>query len=98
MPCDFVAWLIFIGDLLALSLVAYGVFLAPATNPRSIAGAGIVLLGYAAIGWLVVPRLRARNSADVEAAQWAGLGSGAVFAAEIRLEYVLLPDDNTRWD
>ena len=71
--CGFVGWLIVSGTIIALGLVAYGAFLAPATSRLSIVGAALVLIAYGALGWAVVPRFQARCPAAVEIAQWAGL-------------------------
>ncbi|HTQ56331.1 MAG TPA: hypothetical protein VMI94_17805 [Bryobacteraceae bacterium] len=96
-PGRFVSWWIVIGSLAGLALVGYGVYRTPATSRLSIAAAVIVLLVYVALGRAGVPRLCGRYPAAVKAALWAGLAAGAVFAAEICLEYVLLPKDNTAW-
>ncbi len=85
---------LFFGVLVALGLVLLGWMLIPATNPLSVAGASAVLVVYGAAFYFVLPRVSA------DAAKWArlfGLLAGAVFAAEILLEYVLLPKDNTSW-
>jgi hypothetical protein len=83
-----------LGILIALGLVLLGWALIPATNPVSVAGACAVLVVYGAAFYFVLPRV----SPDV--AKWArlfGLLAGGVFAAEILLEYALLPKDNTSW-
>ncbi len=95
--CNFPCWCIVVGSVVALCLVGYGVFLTPATSPLSIAAAVTVLLAYAATGWFVMPLLSDRYPATVNVATWAGLTAAMVFAAEICLEYVLLPKDNAPW-
>ncbi len=83
--------------LVSLGLVGYGVFRTPSTSPLSIAAAAIALVVYGAVGWLIVPRLQHARPELVDVAMYAGLASGAIFAGEICLEYILLPADNTAW-
>jgi hypothetical protein len=85
-----------LGSLTALLLIAYGVFRTPTTSMLSVAAAALVLVVYAAIGWFSIPRLAASAPAILSVAQLAGGLAGTIFAAEIILEYLLLPTDNTR--
>jgi hypothetical protein len=77
-----------------LALVFLGRFLAPAASLLSLAGAGLVLVLYGLAGWFGFRRL---HPEILTLAGFFGLLAGAIFAAEICLEYVLLPQDNTRW-
>ena len=83
-----------LGVLVALGLVLLGWAMIPATNLLSVAGACAVLVVYGAAFYFVLPRV------ETDVAKWArlfGLLAGTVFAAEILLEYALLPKDNTSW-
>ena len=77
-----------------LALVAYGFAEHPHASLLSVAAAAAILLGYGAFG-LRLKRLR--SSVDLRTASVAGLAAGAVFAAEILLEYVCLPPNNVVW-
>ena len=83
-----------IGVCIALGLVLLGWALIRATNPLNLAGAGAILIIYGLVFYFGLSRL----SPDVlKWAQLFGLLAGAVFIAEILLEYALLPTDNTSW-
>jgi hypothetical protein len=86
-----------LGSLAALLLIIYGVFRTPTTSLVSVSASALVLVVYALIGWFIVPRLAASAPALLSVAQIAGVLAGTIFAAEIILEYVLLPTDNTRF-
>ena len=80
--------------LIALALVLLGWALIPTTNPISVAGACAILIIYGLAFYFGVPRV------GPEVVRWAGLfgpAAGAVFVAEILLEYAVLPKDNTSW-
>ena len=83
-----------VGVVIAVGLVLLGWALIPATSPVSVAGVCAILIIYGAVFYFLLPRV----SPDV--AKWArlfGLLAGAVFAAEVLLEYALLPENNTSW-
>ena len=83
-------------------LLAYGLLRFPSvltaspTGVRSLLGDCIILVIYALVGWsgpLITNRIHPQI---LRTGNRIGLLAGAVFVAEILLEYVLLPDDNTR--
>ena len=83
-----------VGASASLALIAYGFAEHPKASLLSVAAAAIVLTGYGAIGL----RVRgARSSANLQASSIAGLVAGAVFGAEILLEYVYQPSSNVAW-
>jgi len=77
-----------------LFLVAYGFVESPHVSFLSIAAASAILVAYGAIG---LSLKKTRWFAILLPACVAGLGGGAVFAAEILLEYAYLPVDNVVW-
>ena len=89
-----VAWTIALGTGAGLTLVAYGFAEHPQASLLSVAAASAVLIAYGAIGFSLK---RPRSSAVAVPAFVAGLCGGAVFAAEILLEYAYLPVDNVVW-
>ena len=78
-----VVWTIALGTGAGLTLVAYGFAEHPQARLLSVAAASAVLIAYGAIGFSLK---RPRWSAVAVPAFVAGLGGGAVFAAEILLE------------
>lgn len=84
-----------LGSLTALLLIVYGVFRVPTTSMFSAGAAALVLVIYAAIGCLIMPRLASSSPDILSVAQHAGLLAGTIFALEIIMEYLLLPADNT---
>jgi hypothetical protein len=89
-----VAPAVVLGTGAGLSLVAYGFAEHPQASLLSVAAAAAMLIGYGALG-LTLKSLR--SSADLQASTIAGLAAGAVFAAEILLEYIFLPPNNVVW-
>ena len=85
-----------IGLLLAYGLLRFpGVLAASPSGGRSLTGVLIVLVIYAMAGW-AGPAFAGRVDPRIlPAANRFGLLAGAVFAAEILLEYYLLPADNS---
>jgi hypothetical protein len=96
-----------LGALLAASLVAFGLRRIPTTLTAAPPAGALGLLGilimlalYAAAGrfappWLARRRDPARCAAILNTARLGGIAAGLVFAAEILLEYSLLPADNS---
>src|SRR5512140_1027539 len=80
--------------LVALALVLLGWALIPATSLVSVAGAVVILVIYGLVFYFGIPRFSAEA---VRWAGWFGVAAGAVFVAEVLLEYALLPKDNTSW-
>jgi hypothetical protein len=83
-----------LGVLLGFALMFLGGILVPATPLLGLMGAGLILGIYGLVSFFGVPRIRP------EILHWAsgfGLVAGAIFAGEILLEYVFLPQDNTPW-
>ncbi len=89
-----VAAAIALGAGAGLALVAYGFAEHLHASLLSVAAAAAILIGYGALG-LTLKSLR--RSADLRASSIAGLAAGAVFAAEILLEYSYLPPNNVVW-
>ncbi len=86
--------LLLAGVLVGLALVMFGWALVPAANPLSVAAASLIIIIYGLAFYFITSR------ADPKILKWAGrfgLAAGAVFTAEILLEYILLPKDNTAW-
>jgi hypothetical protein len=57
----------------------------------------VILLVYALLAVLVLPRLDRLHPRILKLALLFGLIAGAIFAGEIILEYILLPADNTHY-
>jgi len=85
------------GVLLALALVISGRLLVPGTSLRSTLAASVILLAYGGMAAYCPVRLHRRHPDILRVASIFGLLAGAVFGAEIILEYVLLPTDNSRY-
>jgi hypothetical protein len=96
-----------LGALLGAALVAYGLLRFPTTltaSPGALLGplgalAMLALYGVAGrVGprWLARHRSPAARAVILNAALLGGLAAGLVFAAEILLEYLFLPADNSR--
>lgn len=89
--------------LLAALLVGVGLFVFPAARTEwrgtlpGLAGVGIVLVGYALFGVWGTSRLERTDERLLPIAVSFGLIGAAIYAAEIILEYVFLPGDNTRY-
>jgi hypothetical protein len=83
------------GLLIDAALVGYGKLVAPAISPISLAAPLVILLVYALLAVLVLPRLDRMHPRILKLALLFGLIAGAIFAGEIVLEYILLPADNT---
>lgn len=81
------------GVLFALVLVGLGKVLVPATNWLGILSASAIMLVYGAVAWFLFPRIPRQVFA---LATRFGL-IAALFAGEHILEYIFLPNDNTRW-
>jgi hypothetical protein len=81
----------------AVGLVLYGWGHFPHVSTRSLAGAGVVLLLYAVLGWKGPAVLGQQPPVVTTVAISLGLFAGAIFAGEMVLEYILLPPDNTRF-
>ena len=86
-----------IGVALNMLLIAYGVWLIPATSWRSLGAALGILAIYGLAIWWGVPRIKQRQPAVLPLAVGFGLAGGIVFVVEIVLEYLVLPRDNTIW-
>lgn len=84
------------GILCALGLIVYGRVLIPATNNLSFAAAAFAVTLYAIIGWFGLTRNGDSWPAITSVSVPLGILAGAVFAAEVVLEYILLPADNSR--
>lgn len=86
--------LLLAGVLVGLALIMLGWALAPAVSLFSVLAASLILIVYGLAFYFIVP------GTDPQILKWAGrfgLLAGAVFAAEIVLEYIFLPKDNTAW-
>lgn len=92
MPRSAAAFLL--GVALAFALIGYGALRTPSASLLSLSASAAILLIYALLGWQLLPRLARRHAALLAAAGRAGALAGAIFAAEIVLEYLLLPADN----
>lgn len=88
-----VAWIV-AGAAACLGLVAYGFNEHPQASLLSVAAASAILISYGALG-LALGSLK--WSAVLRPASIAGLMAGAVFAAEILLEYTFRPANNVVW-
>ena len=62
-----------------------------------LAGVGLALSAYALLGFWGAKRLERGDGRLLQIAVGFGLVATAIYAAEIVLEYVLLPSDNTRY-
>jgi hypothetical protein len=83
--------------LAAVGLVLYGWGQFPHTSTRSLAGAGVVLLLYAVLGWKGPAVLGQQPPVVTTVVISLGLLAGAILTGEMVLEYILLPADNTRF-
>jgi hypothetical protein len=85
----------FLGSVvLGLALVLAGRILVPTASLLSAAGAGLIVLVYGLTGSFCFSRIRPEILRPAAA---FGLLAGGIFAAEILLEYAVLPKDNTTW-
>lgn len=83
--------------LAAFGLVLYGWAHFQHIRALSLAGAGIILLLYAVLGWKG-PAILGQQPPVVPTVVIAlGLLAGAIFTGEMLLEYILLPADNARY-
>ncbi len=79
--------------LLDALLVGLGLLLIPGgLSLPGLAGVLLILAVYALVGWFAAPPVERRSPGTLPLALRFGLAAGAVFAAEILLEYILLPD------
>ena len=78
-------------------MVIGGRWVVPGTRLRGTIAASIMLLTYAGIAVSCPARLHRRHPVILRTATVFGLLAGGVFAAEIILEYILLPSDNSRY-
>lgn len=85
------------GVVVALALVISGRLLVPGTSLRSTMAASAILLIYGGMAAFYPIRLHRRHPDILRAATLIGLLAGAVFVAEIALEYIFLPADNSRY-
>lgn len=83
------------GSAAGLTLLAVGLLFAPETRPLRLAPAGIVLSLYALAGMWALPRAATWGGISLKLAVQFGLVAGGIYAAEIILEYLLLPADNS---
>ena len=86
-----------LGVAIAVVLVMNGRLLAPAMSWFSTISALAVLLAYGGLAVFYPVRLHRQHPDILVNAVLFGLLAGMVFAAEIILEYVLLPADNSRY-
>jgi len=86
-----------LGVAVAVALVITGRVIVPATSLKSSIAALVILLAYGGMAALCPDRLYRRHPDILRGAMLFGLIAGAVFAAEIILEYILLPKDNSRY-
>ena len=75
-----------------LVLVGWGLY--PQISLLGVVGVSLVLLAYAAAGYVGFARI---EPGLLRLASGFGLLAGLVYASEIILEYVLLPKDNSSW-
>lgn len=80
--------------LVGLLLVILSRLIVPATSLLSVAGAFLILVIYGLVGYFGFSRIYPKI---LNKAGFFGLLAGAVFAAEIILEYAILPQNNTSW-
>lgn len=85
------------GVTIAVLLVFAGRFLVPTTSWLSTLAALTILLGYGGLATFYPSRLHRRHPDILSCAIFFGLLAAGVFTAEIILEYVLLPKDNSRY-
>jgi hypothetical protein len=83
-----------LGILCALALIGYGRLLVPATSDLSVTAAVVVLALYATIGWVAPKAIQAKWPRILSVTMVLGIFGGLVFACEVLLEYVLLPENN----
>ena len=84
-----------LGVVIAVALVLSGRWLAPTVSWLSTMAALVVLAAYAAMAVFCPVRLHRRHPGILRWSILFGLLAGTVFAAEIILEYILLPKDNS---
>ena len=77
-----------------ICLVLLGKLFIPETNLLGIAGDCLILSIYGIVGYSVFPK---NQDKVLRLAGLFGLICGVIFAAEILLEYAILPKDNTSW-
>ena len=85
------------GLVIDAALVFYSKLAAPSISLISLVGPLAILLVYAGLAWYVLPVL---DQLYPRIFRWVilfGLVGGVIFAAEILLEYILLPADNTTY-
>lgn len=78
-----------------LALLAIGMFFAPETRPLRLAPAAVMLVIYALASRWALPWAANKGNFSLRLALQFGLLAGALYAAEILLEYLLLPADNS---
>ena len=86
-----------IGVGIALALVTSGRFFAPGSRWLGTIAAWAVLLAYGAMAVVAPFWLSRRHPVILRTGTTLGLLAGGVFAAEIVLEYILLPANNSRY-
>lgn len=84
-----------LGVLAIFGLISYGLVRFPGTSLRSHLGAAIVLIVYGCVAWRGPAVLFRQPRFVANLVVVLGLLAGGVFAAEVLLEYLLLPTDNT---
>ncbi len=85
------------GVAIAIGLVIGGQVLVAVTSFRSTMAALVILFAYGGMAACCPGRLHRRHPNILRAASVFGLLAGIVFAAEIILEYILLPTDNSQY-
>lgn len=86
---------------LAAVLVGAGLLVFPGTlldwkgTLPGLAGVAAVLGAYAVLGRRGIAHIQREDPRLLRLALWFGVAAGAVYATEILVEYVLLPNDNT---
>jgi hypothetical protein len=92
-----------VGVALSILLILYGVWITPGArslateNIARMANAGAILGIYALVAILAPEGLNRISRLILSNGLLFGLLAGAVFAGEILLEYILLPQDNSGW-
>jgi hypothetical protein len=91
-----------VGAPIAALLVAFGVATSPGFLAADRGALGAVALTFVLGGYILAGRMAAPavscHEPDAMACAWRfGLVAAAVYAAEVTLEYVLTPADNTAW-
>ncbi len=83
------------GALVGLALVLHGWLSISGASPLSVAGAAIVLVAYGLIAVLIFPVVNHIHPQILRLACATGLLGGMIFAGEMLLEYILLPENNS---